>query len=70
MNCQRCAVELKPHPKCDVCECDICVRCEKCDEYRLCRNCDNNTTLLKFVEIAGRDIYMCPKCSAEPTAKN
>ena len=39
-------------------------RCEKCD-IRLCRNCDNTSTLLNWYEKDGidkPDVYWCDKC--------
>jgi hypothetical protein len=39
-------------------------KCERC-EYRLCRECDDKSTLLNWVETNGieeKDEYLCYKC--------
>ena len=47
--------------KCSIVECPLCAKCEKCD-YMICRSCDNKTSILKWVEVAGKDLYLCGKC--------
>ena len=61
MDCALCKKPLPPHRMCHVCECSICARCEKCD-VRLCRNCDNKSDFLRWVEVDGIDKYFCGKC--------
>ncbi len=59
--CLNCNKPIPQHRKCDVCECNLCTKCEKCDA-RLCRSCDNKTTIFRWVEVDGKDIYLCSKC--------
>lgn len=60
-NCTHCDKPIPTHPKCSIVQCILCAKCEKC-ETRLCRSCDNKTSILKWVEVDGKDIYLCAKC--------
>lgn len=69
-NCKHCDKPIPTHRvQCNITECLLCARCEKCD-YMICRSCDNKTSILKWVEVDGVDMYLCSTHSAEQSYKS
>lgn len=58
--CQKC--KKLPPPYDD----HMCARCQ----YRLCRECDDSTDILRWIEVSeDKDEYICYKCAGEKKKK-